>query len=312
MIKKISLSFVALLLVVFATSFFFYSNFQKDRLSALESDSQIANTSAGKIEYQLVGESGPVVLLLHGTPGGHDQVIPMPGLRVLAPSRPGYLRTSIEVGRTPAEQALAYAVLLDSLEIDSVIVLGISGGGPSSISFASMYPERTLALIAMEAVSQPLPAENREPIPFFLQSDFLCWATLSLVNNLMGAEGIVSSQVPDPENQQLILQNPEELENLKSMMWTLWPVSLRNAGLQNDLLHFESLDLPANKINVPTLIIHGTKDINVPFLQSEKLAEQIPGALLHVIEGGDHFMPFTHSEEVEATFAQFIESLDLD
>ena len=48
-------------------------------------------------EYQLVGDSGPVLLFLHGTPGGYDQGTSVPEVRVLTPSRPGYLRTPIDV-----------------------------------------------------------------------------------------------------------------------------------------------------------------------------------------------------------------------
>ncbi len=62
-----------------------------------------------------------MVLSVHGTPGGYDQRLGMDGFRILAPSRPGYLRTPIDAGRTPREQADVYAALLDALSIDEVI-----------------------------------------------------------------------------------------------------------------------------------------------------------------------------------------------
>ena len=96
------------------------------------------------------------MLSVHGT-GGYDQRMGLEGFRVLAPSRPGYLRTPISAGRTPREQADAYVALLDALSIDQVVVMGLSGGGPSSMAFAAAYPDRALALIALEAVSNSLP-----------------------------------------------------------------------------------------------------------------------------------------------------------
>jgi len=312
MIKKIGLGILALLFLSVAVSYLFYSSFRSDRLNSLESNSLIAQTSAGPIEYQLVGDSGPVVLFLHGTPGGYDQATSIPEFRVLTPSRPGYLRTPLDVGRTPAEQADAYSALLDSLKIDTVFVMGASGGGPSSITFASAYPERTSGLIAIEAVSQPLSIEEESQAPFFMESDFLMWATLSLMNNLMGAEGIIKMLVPAPANQQLILGDAEKLANMESLVWSIWPASLRDEGTQNDMSQFRNLNLPSGNIVAPTLIIHGTADTNVPFIQSEMLADQIPGALLHAIEGGDHMMPFSHSEEVSAAIEQFIAEQNLN
>ena len=254
-----------------------------------------------------------MVLFIHGTPGGYDQTTSIEGFRVLAPSRPGYLRTPLDVGRTPAEQAHAYTVLLDSLGIDKVVVMGASGGGPSSISFAAAYPERTLALIAMEAVSQPFElTEDQPPPPFFMESDFFLWTTLSLLDTFMGAEGIVGLLVPDPAIQQMILADPVKTEAITGLIWSVWPISQRSSGQENDSVQFGLLNLPSDRVTVPTLIVHGTKDINVPYRQSQLLAEQIPHASLHSIEGGDHMMPFSHSEEVAMAVKQFIATLNLE
>ncbi|MFT7548471.1 MAG: pimeloyl-ACP methyl ester carboxylesterase, partial [Candidatus Azotimanducaceae bacterium] len=192
MIKKISMGILSFFALLAVSAYISYSSFRSERLETLVSDSQIANTSAGPIEYQLIGDTGPVMLFLHGTPGGYDQAPTTPELRILAPSRPGYLRSPLEVGSTPTAQANAYVALLDTLDIDSVIVMGASGGGPSALVFASLYPERTLALVAMEAVSQMVNLVDDQPEPpFFMQSDFAMWATLSLVSNFIGPKGIV-------------------------------------------------------------------------------------------------------------------------
>ena len=313
MIRKVGISVLALLLLGAIGVVISYTSFRSERLDALVSHSLVADTAAGQIEYQLTGDAGPILLFLHGTPGGYDQTTSMPGLRVLAPSRPGYLRTVLEVGLTPEDQARAYAALLDTLGIDKVLVMGASGGGPSSISFAAAFPERTHALIAMEAVSQKIElGDDNEPTPFFMKSDLLLWATLSLLDTFMGAEGIVGLLVPDPAIQQLILEDPEKTESMTGLLWSIWPISQRSLGQQNDTTQFGLLDLPSHTIVVPTLIIHGTEDINVPYSQSQELVAQIPGAVLHTIEGGDHMMPFSHSEEVELAVDQFVGALNLD
>lgn len=320
MIKKIFLAVLALLVLSAIFTFAFYSSFQNEKLAALEAGSQIAETSAGPIEYQIIGDTGPVLLLLHGTPGGYHQASILDsllkGFRVLAPSRPGYFRTPLEVGQTPKEQAHAYAALLDSLSIDSVIVMGISGGGPSSIEFSSLYPNRTQALITIEAASQPTVVKDLlEQQPFLvqqiIQSDFLIWATLSLIDNFIGPEGLVSYMIPNPNNQQLLLNDPRKMSQLHSLLWAKWPASRQQAGADNDFIQYETLDLSSTAITVPTLIIHGTEDTRVPYEQSKILASEISGSFFHSIVGADHAMPYSHEEEVKAVMTKFLSALNI-
>ena len=152
---------LVLLLASIAIAYVNYAMWRSDRLEALESGSETVDTELGRIEYVLKGERGPIMLYSHTTPGGYDSAPPAGrNFRVLAPSRPGYLGTPIEIGRTPSEQARVYAALLDALGVqEPVLVMAASGGGPSGIAFAKMYPERTAGLLAIEAVSQSMPAD---------------------------------------------------------------------------------------------------------------------------------------------------------
>ena len=119
---------------------------------------RIAHTRLGPVEYQLVG-TGPTILLSHGAPGGYDQGFLMTdiiaaGFSVLTPSRPGYLGTPLYTGRTVEAQADALAALLDTLEIESVVVAGASAGGPIALQLALRHPQRVSALVMMSAVSE--------------------------------------------------------------------------------------------------------------------------------------------------------------
>jgi pimeloyl-ACP methyl ester carboxylesterase len=301
MIKKISLSVLAFLLAIIAITFIFYSIDRSNRLAVLESESQVIETAAGQIEYKLYGDSGPVVLSLHGTPGGYDQIglFTIPGFRVLAPSRPGYLRTPLSVGKTPSEQANAYIALLDALGFDSVAVMGTSGGGPSAIAFASLFPERTRGLIALSAVSYPI--GSIEDNPSRLIPDYFLWLALKLLNTEM----IIKFAVPDIGNQ------PEGIELTQQVAWSMWPLSRRTVGYINDAIQFPTLDLPNTGISSPTLIIHGTVD-RIPFTDSEQLKDQIDGAALYKIEGADHFMIVSHKDEIDNIIIEFLNSLERD
>jgi pimeloyl-ACP methyl ester carboxylesterase len=308
-LRKILLGFLALVVMVATAVAYSYYSWRGERLEALYTGSQMAETSVGPVEYVLKGNDGPIILFLHGIPGGYDQAptTSRQGYRLLAPSRPGYLRTPLDAGRTPSQQAQMYLALIDSLGIGEVIVMGASGGGPSAIAFYAMYPDRTTSLILLEAMSQSFP--NDGEIMAIVRSDLLYWTMMRAMLGTGGLEGLVASQVSDESNQHLILNNPDKLAEFERVIWSIWPPSERLAGWQNDMGQINDLSLPAKQVRVPTLIIHGTADTQVPFSHSEKLASQIDGARLHAVDGADHMMPIFHREVLNSVIDDFLNSL---
>ncbi len=75
--------------------------------------STIAQTQCGPIEYQEAGNGWPL-LMVHGSGGGHDQgmawarPLTQHGVRVIAMSRFGYLRTPRPAGASPEAQAMRW------------------------------------------------------------------------------------------------------------------------------------------------------------------------------------------------------------
>ena len=73
--------------------------------------------------------------------------------RILCPSRPGYLGTPIDSGKTIEEQADLFAALLDMLKINTAAIVTASAGGPPGYAFAIRHPDRVWALVAIDSVS---------------------------------------------------------------------------------------------------------------------------------------------------------------
>ena len=307
MIKKLLIFFLTSIALIY---FIFPFVFKSIYISKLNSDSKIYESSLGPIEYKIRGNNGPVVLIAHGTPGGHDQTIGhTSGYRVLTPSRPGYLRTPLSVGYTPLEQAAAFKELLDGLGIQKVIVIGISGGGPSSMEFAAAFPERTLGLVALEAVSfsEDLSDEDAAGLEFSDRDTMFSLLSLHLLNDRAIAEYLL----PNKNNQDRALADPKKIQSLKDLVWTIWPFSKRRDGFYNGYEHFAKLSLPLSSIKVPTFIIHGDEDINVDIEQARYIQKLIPNSRLHIIEGADHYMLSTHTEEIEKIIDDFISEVTL-
>jgi pimeloyl-ACP methyl ester carboxylesterase len=261
--------------------------------------SSVVATSRGPVEYAEIGH-GPPALYMHGTPGGYDQSYLVlraeyadagPPFRAIVPSRPGYLRTPIDAGRTFADQADAMAALLDALQIARVAVVGISGGGPAALQFAIRHPGRCSSLILGSAVTQRMTSE----VPWLLEQaprDFITW-----IAGFVFKARFASLQQADPIAGQM----------WSEMLRSSYPHSERETGFTNDMAQIGSMAAVAfGEIRCPTLIMHGTADDNVPFTHAELASRGIAGARLVRFEGQDHFASLSKRREWEATMHEFL------
>ena len=305
--KRVLLGLGIVLLALIVGIGIYYVSDSNQRINALQSGGTIVETSAGAVEYKLEGSSdGFTLLFFHGTPGGYDQGIEAEaGLQTLTISRPGYLGTPLSTGATPAEQASAALALLDTLEIGKVGVMGASGGGPVAYTFAATYPERTIGLAAMEAISHSVPAAELG-IP---SSDVAFWLMIQSLVLSQDDEGVVKQIAQNESDRARLAEQPETQAEVAGMIWSMWPPSMRKPGFDNDMSQFESLDLPLESIQVPTLIVHGTKDQSVPYEHAEYAAARIKGSKLHAVEGAGHMMPFAHEDEVNSAVTGFFANL---
>ena len=81
------------------------------------------------------------------------------------------------------------------------------------------------------------------------------------------------------------------------------------------LLHetFERSDWLADcaRIRCPVQVIAGSEDSFPTVAMSRRVADTIPGARLHVVEGGPHFPNRSHRVEVQAVIGDFFSAIGL-
>ncbi len=281
---------------------------RRAKIAALNAASEVVDTSRGPVEFARHG-GPPYVLIMHGTPQGHNaSFIGAPleeaGFGTITPSRPGYLRTPLASGRTFGEQADAAAALLDALEIDAVAVYGISGGGPSSIEFAARHPERTKALILEVAISQRYTpavsdltvALTMNSFVFWLQGLLMRFAPRFAVSQFVRIESTL-----DPADQSRIaddvLASPRKMELLRLLSANA-PFDLLRSGFENDMEQFAAIDrLPLERVRCPALIVHGTHDGDVPYRHAEEAASAIAGAELFTVAKGWHLLALSDGDD---------------
>ena len=271
----------------------------KEKLKQLsEYDAKTISLSYGDMSYVDKG-NGEVILSVHGIFGGYDQAFDTckdfaSGYRILAPSRFGYLGSDMLGSGTPAEQAIAYAELLDRLGIDKVYLLATSAGGSIAIRFALDYPERTKGLIlycsAMPPAAKPANYAEYAGPPAFLCNDYAMFLMNPLFEPVMGMDA--------------------------STIYGMLPVGERKAGLILDA-SITNPDMARNydsyiieDLQVPTLILHAKDDKLASYADVEKAWDRFPNSTLVSFETGGHLM-VGHEEEVKDAVMAFVKEQTL-
>lgn len=294
-----------------------YRRFHDDIDSArlrISTGSTLAKTASGPIEYSQIGQGRPL-LVVHGAGGGYDQGLlfarPLAdrGFRVTAMSRFGYLRTPLPPqDASPRMQAEAHAALLDTLAIDSAIVVGASAGAPSALQFAIRYPQRCRALILLvPLVWKPEDVADSAPRPSRLAqimlrslvgSDTVFWvmqhlARKALIERVLGTPADLLAHATAAERARV----DEVLESIL-------PLSARACGLHNDGLIASSLtryDLEA--IRAPTLVVSVRDDLYGTYAGAQYTAHHIPGARFVGYEKGGHLWIGHHEQLLDEVVA---------
>ena len=287
-----------------------YKEEKQSARNRLQTGSQLFKTSAGVVEAALIGH-GSTVLISHGSGGGYDMGLWLAHLiggrfRYIAPSRFGYLRSPLPPKPTPETQADTYAALLDTLNVNSVIIIGLSAGGASALQFALRHSGRCHGLVMLSAVSRPvppLPPILQAIYPFMLKSDFIPWLFYSIAPHaVFQANGVSRALLA-----QIKLER-ETIRLLDALYQTTFPSTLRREGMINDMRQLAILPpYPIEHITVPALVVHAVNDPIIPFESGEYSAHTIPNAQFLRLEDGGHFACVTHRKVTMPIVQEFLD-----
>jgi pimeloyl-ACP methyl ester carboxylesterase len=272
----------------------------------VQSGSSLLHTACGEIE---IAESGPVgapaLLLVHGSGGGFDQGLMLgrslapQGVRLIAPSRFGYLRSPFPADPSGEHQADHLACLLDALGLPDAAVMGVSAGAVSALHFAVRHPQRTRALVlVVPAVYRPDPAV---PMP--------AWA-LRLLDAAVSADlpfWLLARLAPATARQLVLATPPEayavaaadERRRADAMLALIQPVSRRRLGLLNDSrLTTGAARVALESIRAPTLCISARDDGFGTHASARYSCQHIPGGRFLGFDTGGHLLLGRRAEVV--------------
>jgi pimeloyl-ACP methyl ester carboxylesterase len=274
--------------------------------------STIAQTTQGPIEYRTVGQ-GLTLLILNGghtnchSPLGHEPFFLQEGYQLLIPSRPGYGKTPSSTGRTAEAFADALVSLLDLLHGDQVVVVGISGAGPTALQLAGRHPERVSKVILQNAVTGVTFPTGLTRIGTYLLfnpwAERWTWAAFRAFGRTAPQAALklmMRSLSTLPPDQVLAAMRQDQQHAALAFLLA----SRSGAGFLHDIRHHCG-DL--GRITAPTLIIQSHYDGSIDASHADFALAHIPQAERFVSEAESHLLWFSaHDQEVQAKMRAFL------
>jgi non-heme chloroperoxidase len=275
-------------------------------LSYVTVDSE--NNADVEIYYEDHGTGQPVVLI-HGYPlNGHswerqERALLQAGYRVIAYDRRGWGQSSQPTfGHDYDTFASDLNVLLEHLDLNDVVLTGFSMGTGEVTRYLSNYGSERVSKAALLGAIPP----------FLLKTD----------DNPEGVDNEVFEGIKEAVLKDRYAYFKDFLDNFynvdvfggKRISAQAWQNSFNVACIGSAYSSYACVDtwltdfrddLP--KIDVPTLVIHGTADRILPYSAT---AERLPGLIgdmkLISVEDGPHNIAWTHPEVVNPALLAFL------
>lgn len=179
--------------------------------------------------------------------------------------------------------------LLDHLQIQEAVLVGMSQGGYLSLRAALRQPQRVRGLVLLNTQAAP---EDPEKMPGYQQM-MEDWARNGLSEST--AETIATI---------ILGQGWEGSAAWKAYWRTIGPQALLQAF--HTLGHRDDLSEAVRAIRCPALAIHGEHDLAISVARAQAMASAI-GAPLRVIAGGGHAVNLTHATQVTPLIEAFLD-----
>ena len=254
--------------------------------------------------------SGPVVVWIHGG-SVEDSSVMMPDLepffgrvRALFPDTRGHgLSTRFErvEDYTYARKAEDVLGWLDALGVRRAVWGGASMGAALSLWIAVHAPERARAVVS---ISGP----PFEPSP----EDKAWWARHRPLVEAGRFEEYFDANVRLRMGEEALARLKARPDRYAELIEALRRHSVASLlALLDETYGRPEWLADCHRIRCPVQVIAGSEDSYPTVAMSRRVAEAIPGARLHVVQGGPHFPNRTHRAEVQGVIGAFFDAIGL-
>jgi len=268
-------------------------------------DSSFVEINGLNVHFQMMGQGQPVFILLHGFGASlfswHAVMEPLSACgTVIAYDRPAFGLTERPLKWTgqnpygPEANITLLLGLMDHFGVQKAFLIGNSAGGTLSMQFAIQYPQRVQALILVD----PAVYENGGP----------AWVRILGKTPQMQHLGPLLVRSIQKSGLDLIQEAWHDPSKITQATWDGYTLPLKADAWDQALWFFTMANHDTGLLQhlqdfkLPILVITGDDDRIVPTADSVKLAGELSGAKLVVIQEAGH----VPHEEQPAVFMQVI------
>ena len=270
--------------------------------TAVSSQSRTLNVGDARIYYEVSGEGTPLVLI-HGWAQDlaiWDEQVPEFARhhRVVRYDRRGYGKSTGDADATMDPEDLR--VLLDSLNIRSAYVLGLSAGSRAALNFAVAFPDRVKALVVYgQALLPGFTPAPVGPTPVMIFREIAQKHGLDSAGKALMAHQL--SWVPPDK--------PGVRETLRGLWIRYAGRDLLDPKPESGRVPHATLDHVAT-LRVPVLVISGDHDLPLFLQVADTLVRRINGAQRLIIPNAGHGAHFARPTEFNSAVLRFLANVD--
>jgi 3-oxoadipate enol-lactonase len=245
---------------------------------------------------------GPAVLFVHGFPLDRTmwraQLDALEGCRRIAPDLRGMGQSDApDLGYSMNIYAADLVGILDALDIETVVLCGLSMGGYIAFEFLRHWRSRVRGLVLVDTRAGADNAEARRARD-----------TTAASARDGGPAAIAEAMLPKLLAPSTLAQQPDMVERVRGMILRTPVAGIIGAlAAMRDRPDSESL-LPTLG-DIPTLVVVGEEDAVTSPEEAESMVRAIPGAQLALIPGAGHLSPLERPDQVSSRLAQFVREL---
>jgi non-heme chloroperoxidase len=268
------------------------------------------NSADIELYYEDHGSGQPVVLI-HGYPldgsswEKQTAVLLDAGKRVITYDRRGFGKSDKPTAGHDYDSYTAdLSALVSALDLQDAVLVGFSMGSGEVVSYLSRYGSHRVSKAVFIGALQPfmlktednpsggMSQEDVDGMLDTIKADRYAFFT-GFLQNFYNTDEYLGTRISEEA-----LRNSWQLAANMSAYTSVWAVATWFTDWRADI----------DKIDVPTLIMHGTGDLNVPIdITSRVLTEMLPSATYIEIEGAPHGMLWTHGDEINKALLDFLE-----
>jgi class 3 adenylate cyclase len=252
------------------------------------SETRWARSGDASIAYRTIGEGPMDLVFLSGLISHVEALMEDPGVlrffarlaetaRVILMDRRGSGMSDPLYGEFDDRDDVAdVEAVLDALGSERAVLMGYTGGASQALAFASMRPQRTLALL----LYAPIVRNTRD--------DEIHWTNTPHERQQRAA--LLATEWGTGANLRRLAPSVGDDERMRAWLARLERQSMTPSSMERMTLAMEGVDVRPHlaRIRVPTLVLHRTDDVLIDVRHSRYLAPRIAGARLVELRGEDN------------------------